>query len=268
MIRSGVILAAGEGTRLKSLSGGLPKPMVKLDGRPLLEHVVKRLMEAGVTEVNVVVGYRAYLLGELLADLEDRYPVRVSFGLCPDYLRGNGASLLAARSLVEDDWFLVTMCDHLVDPAIYRMAMEAHVDMGDLFLCVDRDPVLPSQLDDATKVLVEGGRIVSIGKSIPRWNAIDTGVFAMSRRIFDALSSWPGWTLTVSNGVQHLIDRGGLALAIDVSGLYWSDVDTPDDLRATEESLPLASHTAPKALIEEEREVKKVFEETLQFDET
>ena len=264
MIRSAVILAAGEGSRLRPLLGGLPKPLVELDGRALLDHIVERLSEAGIRRIYVVLGYRAYLLREALDQLEQRYPVSISSRLCREYPRGNGASLLGARRMVEDDWFLVTMSDHLVDPAIYRMAMAVDTSAADLFLCVDRDPIFPPQIDDATKVLVEGDRILSIGKSIPEWNAIDTGVFAMSRRIFEVLASWPGWTLTVSNGVQHLIDTGGLALAVDVSHLYWSDVDTPDDLKATEESLRSTSKAVSAPSLHDGGEVQDFFNDTIQ----
>src|SRR5260370_16880268 len=54
-----LILAAGNGSRIASVSGGVPKPLVPLRGIPLLEHVMTSCREAGITRFVVVVGYRA-----------------------------------------------------------------------------------------------------------------------------------------------------------------------------------------------------------------
>ena len=57
-----LILAAGNGTRIKSLSAGLPKPLVYFRGKPILEHIISRAHRAGVDRFVIVVGYRSELI--------------------------------------------------------------------------------------------------------------------------------------------------------------------------------------------------------------
>ena len=54
-----VILAAGKGTRMKELTNEVPKPMLQVEGRPILEHILRGIVAAGVKEVFIVTGYRA-----------------------------------------------------------------------------------------------------------------------------------------------------------------------------------------------------------------
>lgn len=246
MIEKAVILAAGQGLRLRSVWSRGPKALLELRGKPLIEHVISRLSYAGVAEICVVTGYMGGTVARYLRAIEKRYPASLSVAESSDYVRGNGASLLAAKEVTGRDPFLVVMCDHIVDPSIYRAAMNAEVFGADLVLCVDRDPTMKSQVDDATKVLLgDDGRILRIGKLLTRWDAVDTGVFLMRSRVFDALQRWKQRRLTLSNGVQSLIDEGAYVLATDVSGMIWSDIDTPQDLDETEELFEIGILQAP-----------------------
>ena len=58
MAMKGVILAAGKGTRMKDLTREMPKPLLEVAGRPVLEHILTGLRDAGVSEVCIIVGYR------------------------------------------------------------------------------------------------------------------------------------------------------------------------------------------------------------------
>ena len=63
-IKQCLILAAGNGTRLRAISANLPKPLVEFQGRPILEHIVRRAQEARIEEFVIVLGYR----GDLIRD--------------------------------------------------------------------------------------------------------------------------------------------------------------------------------------------------------
>ena len=81
-------------------------------------------------------------------------------------------------------------------------------------------------MEEATKVLVdEEGYINDIGKGVPEWNGIDTGVFILDTRVFNLI---PGSRSEheISDCMKELIDESSLR-ACDVSGLFWLDVDTP-----------------------------------------
>jgi NDP-sugar pyrophosphorylase family protein len=67
-VKECLILAAGNGSRIASVSGGVPKPLVRLCGIPLLEHVMTSCQEAGITRFVIVVGYRADLIRRWFAE--------------------------------------------------------------------------------------------------------------------------------------------------------------------------------------------------------
>src|SRR5687767_1987664 len=59
-----VILAAGKGTRMRDLTNELPKPMLKVHGKPILEHIIHGLLTAGVREIFIVTGFKAEVIEE------------------------------------------------------------------------------------------------------------------------------------------------------------------------------------------------------------
>lgn len=224
-----VLLAAGEGTRMRPHSA-LPKPLVDLDGRPLLAHVLDRVARCDPTRVVVVLGYRHEQVEAFLRDVDYEFPVITAVN--ETYERENGSSLHLAEPVVGHS-FVVAMADHVVDPALYRRAA-AHPGLG---LCTDTSPPVEDPAE-ATKVQVEDGRVVAIGKDLERWDAVDTGVFKLTSTVFDALDA-QGSTgeVTVTDAMTTLISWGNDLESLDVSEWFWADVDTPADLEAVERRL-------------------------------
>jgi NDP-sugar pyrophosphorylase family protein len=91
-----LILAAGNGTRLRPVSAGLPKPLVPFRGKPILEHVIARARQAGIENFVIVVGYRSDLIRRCF-DSRWLGNVSVTLGENPDYHQGNGISTLKAK---------------------------------------------------------------------------------------------------------------------------------------------------------------------------
>lgn len=214
----------GEGRR------ALPKPLVPLAGKPLLEHVIERLKLVEPQRIIVVLGWGHQQIERFLKGLDFGIEIIPAFNPAPE--RENGYSLLQAKGLVGER-FLVVMADHLADPAIYQAAA-AHRGLG---LCVDLSP--PAYLvAEATKVLVEKGRIIKIGKDLEEWNGLDTGVFSLTPLAFRALQRLKDRPrLTITEMVLELIEMGEALEAIDVSGAPWIDIDTPEDLERAREYL-------------------------------
>src|SRR5271165_5344893 len=108
-IKQCLILAAGNGTRLRAISGSLPKPLVGFQGRPILEHIIRRAQQAWIEELVIVLGYR----GDLIRNwFESRWRGRARFTWVenPDYHKSNGISALKARNALHDN-FLLLMAD-------------------------------------------------------------------------------------------------------------------------------------------------------------
>ena len=221
-MRDWVILAAGDGTRMGS---DRPKPLIMLNGQPLLGHVLMRLAEARPRRVIVVTGYKHELVERFLQ--AERFPFDLVTVVNREYWKENGYSLLRAAPLLQEP-FLLAMADHIVDPEIYARAA-AHEGLG---LCVDTAP--PSELvAEATKVAIADGWIIRLGKNLREWDGLDVGVFRLTPIIFNVLRELIAsrGDATLTEAVNGLITRGERIAAIDVTGLFWFDIDTPEDLQ-------------------------------------
>ena len=220
-----LIIAAGQGTRLRSLAES--KPLAQVAGVPLIEHVIRSAREGGAGRFLVVTGYRAEPLEAFLADLAVKLGVAIETVRNEQWEKPNGVSVLAAAPRLDDE-FVLLMSDHLFDPAILRGLLASPPEGAALTLAVDRDVGNPRlDLDDATKVeIAPGARILRIGKALERYDAVDTGIFLATPALFDALraSLEAGGSGSLSEGVQALAGQGR-AYAWDVGGGWWLDVD-------------------------------------------
>ncbi len=221
-----VILAAGQGTRLRAASP--VKPLTPVAGRPLILHTLDRLREGGATSAVIVLGYEAGQIRAVLA-AADTLPLTLVDN--PDWAEPNGVSLLAAAPHLEAS-VLLCMADHLVAPALYA-AMIGH-DLGHdaLALGIDRRLGHPwVDEDDVTRVATRGTRIVAIGKHLPVYDAYDCGVFIITSALADELRSLhaPG----LSDGVRALAAQGRAGI-VDISVHDWLDIDDPRALALAE----------------------------------
>jgi choline kinase len=232
-----VILAAGDGGRLGDHTTHTPKPLVQLNGRPLISYTLDALRDAGVSAATVVLGYKADQVQTKLR--HDPHGLRLSFALNPRYYGGSSISLRAARQHVEDEPFLLVMSDHVLSPGIISALLEAHEDGGPSLLAVDSSLWPDDYVDEATRVAYDRqtGFITRIGKQIPDWQALDTGAFLMQPDIWQAVAAAPP-DCELSPICSVLLERRRFA-AVDATGHPWYDIDTGDDLHAAGEMLTL-----------------------------
>ena len=114
----------------------------------------------------------------------------------------------------------------------------------DSLLAVDARPATPEQAAEATKVRRHGSRIVAIGKDLTAYDALDTGVFVCSPRLFDALDvAIARGDTTLSGGIRELAARG-LMHGVEIGDAAWCDIDTRADLAAAEALLGAESGVA------------------------
>jgi dTDP-glucose pyrophosphorylase len=113
-----VILAAGKGTRMKELTNELPKPMLKVQGRPILEHIITGIISAGVRDIFIVTGFRADVIEHHFRN-GAKWNVTISFGrqVVQD---GTGKAPEVAKAFVGDSPFILTYGDILVKPETYQ----------------------------------------------------------------------------------------------------------------------------------------------------
>lgn len=230
-----VILAAGNGDRFKH-STHPSKLLHPVFGRPLILRTLETAASAGVTRFVIVVGFE----GDRLRDAIERNApagVALTFVRNEDWHLENGVSALAARSATGQRRFALLMGDHLFEADVLRRLLRHPVADGDSLLAIDRSVSDPVTIAEATRVRLDGDRIIAIGKGLRPWDAVDTGLFVFSPRIFDALDeAVAAGETTLSAGVARLAAERSMR-GVDIGGATWCDVDTADDLAAAESLL-------------------------------
>ncbi len=227
---SAVILAAGEGIRQRA--NGDCKPLVSLLGLTLIERVILTAKNTGIKHFHIIVGYNADKIKKFIGD-GHKYGVTIEYILNDEWKRGNGVSVLKAKSRMHGP-FALLMADHLFEESILQKLQESTIGENECTLCIDRNGRKYLDLEDATKVITENGKIIDIGKQLKRYDAIDTGIFLCTPVIFDVLQeSIQGGNETLSGGIKILANRGRMN-ALDISHGFWLDVDDSKALKNAE----------------------------------
>jgi myo-inositol-1-phosphate synthase len=222
-----LILAAGLGSRLREL--GNSKPLTLLEGVPMIERIVRQSVDGGVNEFVIVVGYMGDEVKTFMSKLGQELKVNIQCVTNEAWNKGNGRSVLAARSLLSNGPFYLMMADHLFDPAILRALRAKQLHDGMVRLAVDTNLTNPwVDLNDVTKVRQQNGLVADIGKNIEQYNCFDTGFFYCTLALFDAIERSIEKTGddSLSGGIREL-GRANAVEALDIGKLEWIDIDDP-----------------------------------------
>ena len=220
-----LIAAAGQGTRMREK--GEVKPLIELNGVPIIERVIKNLQAGGVDEFYVTSGYRGTKVRAFLDVLAERENISITHVINEDWERPNGLSVLKAKEAITGP-FILTMCDHLFDPEIIKSLLAHDHEPGTVSLCVDyniENPVV--DLDDVTRVNCTRAHIENIGKVIRDYNAFDTGIFYCHDVMFEALEKSAGEGDESISGAMNILGSWDKARTFDIEGRLWLDVDDP-----------------------------------------
>ena len=235
IVSRAVILAAGTGDRFHNPTHD-SKLLQPLLGRPILLRTLEAAREAGIRSATLVLGYQADRV-RALAESGAPDGLALTFVVNPEWPLENGVSALAARASMGRDRFALLMGDHVFEPPVLQRMLRLDVGPDESLLAIDARPVSREQADEATKVRREGSRIVAIGKGLPDYDALDTGVFVFAPVLFDALvRSRDAGDTTLSGGVR-LLAALGLMRGVEIGDATWCDIDTLSDLAAAESAL-------------------------------
>ncbi|MGA8087476.1 MAG: NTP transferase domain-containing protein [Terracidiphilus sp.] len=220
-----LILAAGNGSRMAGRSGELPKPLVNMNGKPLLEHVLLGARAAGIERFIIVIGYR----GHAIKQWYESRPIpgiEVTWIANPEYKKDNGISVLRAKKVIREN-FLLLMADHLFEPETARSLLSEPFGSEEVILGVDTNICRVFDIDDATKVRLEDGHVMEIGKALRNYNALDTGMFHCSPALFDWLElAAVNGNCSLSDGLRLMVQKGTFK-GFDIGAAQWQDCDTP-----------------------------------------
>ena len=236
-----LVLAAGNGDRF--VNGTCHSKLLhSVLGQPLIVRTLTTALAAGITSFEIVLGYEAARLQNLLQTRMSGVDIHFSYN--PDWHLENGSSVLAAERNLNGGPFALLMGDHLFEAPSLSRLLATTVARGQSLLAIDRRPAPADVVQEATKVELDGSRIVAIGKELPRFHALDTGMFLCSPSLFDALAaSQRTGDTTLSGGVRQLAARG-LIHGVDIGDADWFDIDTLADLEAAEARLATGTRPA------------------------
>ena len=219
-----LILAAGRGSRLGEITRGGPKCMLDVGGRPLIEHQVEALRDAGVSRICVVLGHGARHIVNALGDgcdyvYNERYADTNSLYSC-----------WLARTEIEGPFVLVN-ADVLAHPIIYHRLSAARGD------AIAYDSSSGHQ-DEHMKVVLDDGRLCAIGKRLPAEDAHGESLGLLRFSEEGAVRLFEHANALVSRGsvndwapaAVHEMARAIPIRGIDVCGMPWAEIDFPEDL--------------------------------------
>ncbi len=229
-----LIVAAGKGQRINLTGDIKPKPLYTVFGKYLIEHVIENLKRAGISDFYIVVGFMSERIKEALGS-GSRYGVKITYIENPEYEKANGLSVYKAKGILNEP-FILSMSDHLMQPEALQRFIHHVQGKTESYLCTDRKIAEISDLDDATKVYEEQGKIKKIHKQLQGFNAIDCGIFYHTPEFFTALEqAQQQGDYSITAGVQMLADQNKMN-SYDVGEARWMDIDTRKELELLEKN--------------------------------
>ena len=226
-----VVLAAGEGRRLRPLTQTRPKHMIHVGGKPLLEHHLSSLRDAGVKEVLLIVNYKADQIKRHFGDGS-------SLGIKIEYahqreIRGTADAFGLAEDYVDGD-FLATYGDLLITPEVVRSALDLHSKNTPAATLTTVEVEHPEHY---AVVKTAQNRVIGIVEKPPPGSIdsrqINAGVYIFSPEIFKAIKRTgksPRGEQEITDSIRLLIESGEKVVAAKVSREDWLDVGRPWDL--------------------------------------
>jgi choline kinase len=234
-----VILAAGQGTRIRSVHGEHPKCLIEVDNTTILDHQLDALSMAGINDVAIVVGYEKEQIISHVMRRKLSHKQRIHFIENPAFaITNNIYSLWLALEWVRGDSFIVLNADVIFDADILDIAVRPKAPIS---MIVD-----PLWRDETMKVIMHGERVVQMGKKISReqfsGTYIGITVFskAIQRRFFRKMSTLisAGRVNEFFNiAVQELVDEGVHVGYTSTDRLAWAEIDDPMDLSFAQQNV-------------------------------
>jgi dTDP-glucose pyrophosphorylase len=233
-IQKAVILAAGRGTRMRELTAELPKPMIEVRGKPVLQHIVEGLRDAGIRDCLVVVGYRADVVQNFFGD-GSHYNLAIQYKT-QTVQDGTGRVVELARDFITDCPFILAYGDILVDPTNYGRLANFSDDVDAMLTVTHGEDVSKG----GAVFVNDQMTVVDIREKSDRWSGLsqdaipfyNAGLYAFRPSIFDftaKLKPSPRGEYELTDAIRDLAQSGKKVKALLLTG-EWADVRDPEIL--------------------------------------
>ena len=224
MVNKAVILAGGLGSRFGDVTQDLPKGLVMLNGKPLLEHVIDRIHEAGVFQIGIVIGHKGEMIKEYFGD-GSRFGIKITYA-DQEKIDGVRSALLAIENWVAEDDFLMACCDILTDTPLLEL-ISSHEKGRGATVGVTRSE---TETNKAIVVCDEQREVKGIYAHSDEHTSwfIDAAFLIFTSNLFTHLRACDNYI----DGLNSLIFHQG-ASAVEMPGA-WYNINSNEDLARAE----------------------------------
>lgn len=241
-----VILAAGKGTRMRALTNEVPKPMLKVQGQPILEHILRGVLAAGIREIFIVTGFKAHTVEEYFGD-GSKWQARIRFGR-QEVQDGTGKAPEVAKAFVADTPFLLTYGDILVKPDTYSRMVQRFLsgDFSGVITVTRGEDITKGGLDFfdeqfCLRRVVEKPSAAQIQRlrqegwlkaGVPVW--YNAGIYIFKPAIYEftaRLEKSPRGEYELTDAINGFVEKGHRLAGLEIEG-RWVDVRDPEVLDA------------------------------------
>jgi len=228
-----VIIAAGCGSRLSEKHLGVPKSLLEISGKRIIDDIILKISQCGIKQIIIVTGFKRHLLESGLEHYKNT-EVKIDFVHNADWHKANGISIFTAkRKISPDEEFVLLMSDHIFDKQMLQNIVDTKIKADEAILALDFKIHQIPDLDDGMKIQCTRKNdlvfeIHRFGKKLTEFSAIDTGVFKFNYSFFQILEK------TILSGKDSLSDscnslaKNGKMVGLDIGEDLWLDIDTPE----------------------------------------
>jgi NDP-sugar pyrophosphorylase family protein len=234
-----MIFAAGEGTRLRPLTDRLPKALVPVAGRPMIEYPLLLLRRYGITEIVINLHHRGDMIEAHLGD-GGRLGLRITYSKETELL-DTGGGLLQAKPLLQGETFVVVNADVMIDVPLQQV-IDRHRELGAAATLVLR-PDADADRYGAIEISPDGNvqkflqyRAPSFSTAGALTKLMFTGVQVVEPKIFDYMIEDSLRFGTTKSTYPKMLTHGEKLFGFCFHG-FWQDLGTPERIKEAEEKL-------------------------------
>lgn len=223
-----VIMAGGKGTRLAPYTQILPKPLIPIGEKTIIEHIIDRFMDAGCDSFDIIVNYKRHFIKSYFRDIE--ISAHVCFVDEDEFLgTAGGLKLLTGKF---NDAFFMTNCDILIDED-YAKIMEYHKSNSCIATIVSavKNTTLPYGVIESTP----DGLVASIKEKPDVTTVVNTGFYVLEPELIERIPD--NTFIHITDVLKDCINDGKRVGMYPISGDKWMDMGQMDELQIMTERL-------------------------------